>query len=1032
MAVNKKYQNGKLAPLKGVDSGMGKKKKSESSSEDKSDNSKKHTRKAFAMQSSHASNGAIANKVDIQRRIPVHDAENSEIHIGYDPYSSLNSQPITNGVDASKASLFRQGQYKDRKQNGITKYSHGGLISPNGNRSNLEYKYWNFVRTIPFLLNFGNWIKEYNVQRLMESSPMPINYNWHMDRINDQRGVFDYLVHFQGGMVNHPYFEEPINISNIGFKHTLWRDKEGLYKYILHRIQDIIANSIYIESEENEHEEQRKDAPYFHYLFCKIQYEGTLYWTYVDVKQTIRPRNKYVFYDLTVLPIDESINEKELIAEGRLYTPYATISSFPKHKDKKINRIFQNKSSDLISYKLDANNEPNIHHVLDFNKSFNIRLQKGGIANSKNNKNMAQSNNLPKPAAEVGGYLVSKENGKTVVHENGDKGGLLVGQRHSEGGIKMDNTSTNQKLEAETGELLLTNKIANNDKTYELDGKELSAKEVASNLNVQGGGIRFSAGGAVVDKREGSPVRVGGGAVVITRGTVLSDKTHSLNGKSGLTAVQVLSQINQDSGGNPFDLEALGENEEVEIKTSNKKYEYGGKMMSDVDIVSSCGCKHSQNTMESAGGIDEKTKEKVVSEYRKQKGKWNSVGDAIWYTGRKVGVDSDKAYKILIDSGDIVWEKGKHLVDVAKTEMAEGGEAGVGIEKNTKVHLKNAPEMVGTVGFISEIGVYVKFSDGSDGIFEKKDLVSDEWKFEEGGITEPEIQQTEQGITEAADTEIAQIQAEIKPIQEKINTLEDAFFSYGKFKDVKAKVISWLNKISVKRFEVPRREAMRAQNEERQALVRRLENDPEQLMRELNEFNAIRYDVAADIDKKYSGTNYEAAGDETIFDDTKRYGDILEALTPVDAVVYGDIYEKRYDILADFVLFRKEYQGIERIEERVLEPLKLSFSTLQYEIDNLKDKEEKLNEKIDAIEAEKSRGITQLQTEAQERQSVSDFIDGERAAIKAAEHEKSMQVLSSPLDLDIPEREELLDSSLDAKLREMELENKLQKHIMGV
>lgn len=43
--------------------------------------------------------------------------------------------------------------------------------------------------------------------------------------------------------------------------------------------------------------------------------------------------------------------------------------------------------------------------------------------------------------------------------------------------------------------------------------------------------------------------------------------------------------------------------------------------------------------------------------------------------------------------------------------------------KGKVVQLKNAPEKTGVAGFKNEEGVYVKFSDGSDGMFDEKDLV---------------------------------------------------------------------------------------------------------------------------------------------------------------------------------------------------------------------------------------------------------------------------------------------------------------------
>ena len=245
---------------------------------------------------------------------------------------------------------------------------------------------------------------------------------------------------------------------------------------------------------------------------------------------------------------------------------------------------------------------------------------------------MADTKNLPKPNEKVGGYLVSKEGGKTIVHNNGDDGGLLIGKRHSEGGIKAVNTSNNQPVEMETMEVVLTPAISNSTKTYEIDGKKLSAKEAASYINHEiGGGVKFKSGGEIgeikcigkeykfggkvmtdtqiaaaiskdniVNKSDGKPLSVSGGTVIITRPAVMSEELISFNGKQE-KIIDVLSKINVDAGGKPFNIDKLKNGGEIDIHTCGKQYEYGGETMSDIDIVSSCGCKHSK--MDDGGSV---------------------------------------------------------------------------------------------------------------------------------------------------------------------------------------------------------------------------------------------------------------------------------------------------------------------------------------------------------------------------------------------------------------------------------------------
>jgi hypothetical protein len=85
-------------------------------------------------------------------------------------------------------------------------------------------------------------------------------------------------------------------------------------------------------------------------------------------------------------------------------------------------------------------------------------------------------------------------------HGSGNAGGVLVGKRHSEGGIKAINKSTGQPLEMEGGEVVITRGAVSNSKKYDFDGKEMTTREILSKLNVDGGGVSFADGGDVPDK----------------------------------------------------------------------------------------------------------------------------------------------------------------------------------------------------------------------------------------------------------------------------------------------------------------------------------------------------------------------------------------------------------------------------------------------------------------------------------------------------------------------------------------------------
>lgn len=106
----------------------------------------------------------------------------------------------------------------------------------------------------------------------------------------------------------------------------------------------------------------------------------------------------------------------------------------------------------------------------------------------------------------------SQEVKKYFSHDSGNAGGLLVGKRHSEGGIKADVKSTGQRIEMEGGEAVITRGAVNSKKKYVYDGKEMTTREILSDLNVKGGGVAFADGGDVPEKMNCgcSSMKVGG------------------------------------------------------------------------------------------------------------------------------------------------------------------------------------------------------------------------------------------------------------------------------------------------------------------------------------------------------------------------------------------------------------------------------------------------------------------------------------------------------------------------------------------
>ena len=84
-----------------------------------------------------------------------------------------------------------------------------------------------------------------------------------------------------------------------------------------------------------------------------------------------------------------------------------------------------------------------------------------------------------------------------IVHASGDAGGMLVGKRHSNGGIKAINKSTGQPLEMEGGEVVITRDAVSDPKKRSFNGKMMTNRQILSAINESGGGVSFADGGQV-------------------------------------------------------------------------------------------------------------------------------------------------------------------------------------------------------------------------------------------------------------------------------------------------------------------------------------------------------------------------------------------------------------------------------------------------------------------------------------------------------------------------------------------------------
>lgn len=99
--------------------------------------------------------------------------------------------------------------------------------------------------------------------------------------------------------------------------------------------------------------------------------------------------------------------------------------------------------------------------------------------------------------------------------QGGATGGLLVGNRHSEGGIKAVNKSNGRPLEMEGGEIVITRNAVSDGKKRLFEGQMLTNRQILSKINEGGGGVSFAEGGELPSEMHyvGKEYKYGGGVM---------------------------------------------------------------------------------------------------------------------------------------------------------------------------------------------------------------------------------------------------------------------------------------------------------------------------------------------------------------------------------------------------------------------------------------------------------------------------------------------------------------------------------------
>lgn len=149
----------------------------------------------------------------------------------------------------------------------------------------------------------------------------------------------------------------------------------------------------------------------------------------------------------------------------------------------------------------------------------------------------------------AGGVLIGERDGQTIIHDKGTMSGYLVGKLHKDGGIKAVNKATGQPLEMQGGEIVITAPAVSDTTKHNFNGKMMTNREILSKINSDGGGVSFADGGDIPAKINTTEKEYEYGGKMVHD----SDIAHSL----GMNSTLKKGKQQFYSGGMTYDVDAI-------------------------------------------------------------------------------------------------------------------------------------------------------------------------------------------------------------------------------------------------------------------------------------------------------------------------------------------------------------------------------------------------------------------------------------------------------------------------------------------
>jgi hypothetical protein len=367
---------------------------------------------------------------------------------------------------ATYQELYKEAQ--NEQENESKSFKNGGLIAPNGKKSNLTPEQYKLVRTPEFKAWFGDWENDpENASKVVDKNGEPLVvyhgsksfYITEFDLLQSKRipsGLKEFGFYFTDN-------------KKLAEAYRDWSDLKGDEKklidseiYKLNKSLDVVRNNkdyYNIEERIKVLQNSKKGKIYGVFLNLKKMHSfNAKKQTNVGAWDNLKVKASY--------KIASNRDAMEFLKDGLF-----GVEKVDGIEAKNIVDAFVQSDElkkDLLS---------NVYLVFD---SKNIKLADG--------TNTTFDGSNPDIRFDDGGKLYNNGGNMKKV----DSGGITYGESHDNGGIPVKNASTGEMLEVEGGEGIVNKRSMASDKMVKLNGKDMSICEAVSHLNQMEGGVKFS------------------------------------------------------------------------------------------------------------------------------------------------------------------------------------------------------------------------------------------------------------------------------------------------------------------------------------------------------------------------------------------------------------------------------------------------------------------------------------------------------------------------------------------------------------